>query len=122
MKKLLLITCLISLVCVGSLFAEEHMITDKAELQKVSFELKPVVKGSTENMVLFSVQLKNISGKPMMYKMTAILDEKYAGEGIVPVDEQRQQRVQPDEVVTGKIAVTYDKIPTNFILFIDEEN
>ena len=57
MKKLLLITCLISLVCVGSLFAEEHMITDKAELQKVSFELKPVVKGSTENMVLFGGRL-----------------------------------------------------------------
>ena len=95
--------------------------TDKAQLLKVAFEVKPIVKGSPENMVMIYVDLKNVTDKPMMYKMTAILDDKYGGEGIVPVDEQRQKRVAPGEVVTGKIAVTYDKLPTNFVLFIDEE-
>lgn len=122
MKKIILMICILSVCVVANTFADGHSITDKAELSKVAFEVKPIVKGSTENMVMIYVDLKNTTNEPMMYKMTAILDDKYAGEGIVPVDEQRQKRVKPGEVVTGKIAVTYDKIPTNFILLVDEEN
>ena len=121
MKKIIFIICLLSVVMAAQVFADDHVVTDKAKLLKVAFEVKPIVKGSPENMVMIYVDLKNVTDKPMMYKMTAILDDKYGGEGIVPVDEQRQKRVAPGEVVTGKIAVTYDKLPTNFVLFIDEE-
>ena len=122
MKKIILIVSLFAVLLSVQAYVDEHVITDKAELLKVAFEVKPIVKGSNENMVLIYVDLKNTTSQPMMYRMTAILDDKYAGEGIVPVDEQRQKRVKPGEVVTGKIAVTYDKLPTNFVLFIDEEN
>lgn len=121
MKKIIFIICLLSVVMAAQVFADDHVVTDKAQLLKVAFEVKPIVKGSPENMVMIYVDLKNVTDKPMMYKMTAILDDKYGGEGIVPVDEQRQKRVAPGETVTGKIAVTYDKLPTNFVLFIDEE-
>ncbi len=121
MKKLFFLF-LLSIFILGNIFADQgHSITDKAELKKVAMELKAIDAKSKEKIVLFSLTLKNTTQTPLVYKATAIIDNKSAGEGIIPSDEQGLKKVMPGEEFTGQVSVMYDKMPTNFILIVDVE-
>ena len=101
--------------------AENHVITDKAELIKVNIELRPVTSGSKEKVVIFFITLKNVTDKPLVYKAVAIIDGKHAGEGAIPDDEAGIKKAMPGQEITDRVAVMYNKIPTNFVLYIDVE-
>jgi len=98
-----------------------HVITDKAELKKVLIEQRPVSSGSKEQVVVFSITLKNVTNEPLVYTATAIIDNNAAGTGTIPDDEAGLKKVMPGQELTDRVAVMYDKIPTNFVLYIDVE-
>lgn len=56
----------------------------------------------------------NVSKEPIKFKIMAVFDNKYAGEGI-------SKLIKSEEADVVKIAVTYDKIPTYFLLIVDVE-
>ena len=99
-----------------------HVITDKAELRRVSMELRPVSSGSSERIVVFSITLRNVTDTPLVYTVTAIIDDIAAGIGTIPDDEEGLLRVMPGQEYNDRVAVMYNMIPSNFVLYIDVAN
>jgi hypothetical protein len=122
MKKITTILLILFTLTAMNIFADSgHVITDKAELKGISITTRNIDGKSNEKVVLFTLTLKNTSNEPRVYKALAIIDNKSAGEGIIPSDEQGLKRVKPGEEVTGQVAVMYNTFPTNFVLMVDVE-
>ena len=118
MKKIFMVLLLFCFIMPFSIFAEPaHKVTNKAEMTKVGINLRTI--GGGEKVVVFSITLKNTDKVPHVYNVMALVDDTWAGVGIIPADEQQKARINPGEEATGQVAVTYDKIPTNFFLTVD---
>ncbi|MCL2793481.1 MAG: hypothetical protein FWD87_10385 [Spirochaetaceae bacterium] len=102
-----------------------HVITDTAELRRVSMELRPVASGSKETVVVFTITLKNVSNTPLVFNAIAIVGDEAAGQGFIPNPNPTADDpvgliyIMPGQEGTDRVAVMYDRIPTNFVLFVD---
>ncbi|MCL2294004.1 MAG: hypothetical protein FWC36_03975 [Spirochaetes bacterium] len=107
-------------------FAQNHNIAAGAELRKVAMELRPMHAGSTEQVVIFHITLRNTTNEPRVYRVLAVIEGAEglpaAGIGMIPHDDQGVLKVQPGQEFTDRVAVSYDRIPNNFLLTVTVEN
>jgi hypothetical protein len=113
MKKFTIITFaalfVLSFVSQSMGEAISYDISEKAELNKVSFYKKNIRKKSNEKAIVFEVTIQNTDSTPQLYSVTVVMPGAGGAEGFIPA--KGDKKLEPSKEGTTSIGIIWPEFP-----------